>query len=344
MADQQLFSQLRALDLNGDPIAGALLRAYVVGTTTPKLIYTSTAATTVHPVPLEADGNGIFPQVFADGQVKIVITDADGGTVPGGTFDPAGYSPMTGSSAALISFAPTATIPETNVADAIASVYASIATSINAAGFGVTGDGVRLSNFDSLVIPSGAFRFDAATTGTRPTGWSTLLGTGIFIRETAARGMMIAIPRNNDDVAIRRLDVTWQPWVKVAHDGRIATQAQAIAGTAEDVYMNPLRVAQAIAALAPSAVGAVGTYAYLSSKVAIAPDTTWAEPGATKAGADLVYAGYHATATTSASETNASNPVVSATSPAGTWRCMGLARNGFLSGDRHVHTLWYRIS
>lgn len=83
------FSQLRAFDQNGDPVAGALAYFYAVGTTTPVTVYTASDNMTAHPSPLVADAAGVFPAVWARGEVKVNVTTALGATVPGYPQDPA---------------------------------------------------------------------------------------------------------------------------------------------------------------------------------------------------------------------------------------------------------------
>lgn len=56
-----------ATDENLNPLAGALLYTYdSVATTTPKTTYTDPGLTAPHENPIEADGSGKFPQVFAE--------------------------------------------------------------------------------------------------------------------------------------------------------------------------------------------------------------------------------------------------------------------------------------
>ena len=91
---------------------------------------------------------------------------------------------------------------------------------------------------------------------------------------------------------------------------------------------------QVMVATAGASVGAVGTYAYASSSTNIGAGTTWNNPGTTRAGSSLRYSGYYGPGGFTA---------ISASALAGTWLCMGFARN---SGDSNttVHTLWLRIS
>jgi hypothetical protein len=69
-----------ALDINGNPVAGAKLTFYVNETTTLLPVYTTAALNVAHPNPLSADAAGVFPSIFADTAVaySVAITDADG--------------------------------------------------------------------------------------------------------------------------------------------------------------------------------------------------------------------------------------------------------------------------
>ena len=114
----------------------------------------------------------------------------------------------------------------------------------------------------------------------------------------------------------------------------LATQAQAEAGTNNTTLMTPLRTAQAIgtqvdttlvlARTAAAAVGAVGTYAFLTP---VSTSTSY-DPGDTLAGSSLKYAG-----------AESGGVSTSATSPSGTWRLMGYKDN-----TTAVASLWLRIS
>lgn len=115
----------------------------------------------------------------------------------------------------------------------------------------------------------------------------------------------------------------------------LASQAQAETGTDNTTLVSPLRVSQAIAALAPApttatvlaatagaTVGAVGTYALL---LLITPVN--ASQGSTHAGSNLAYA-------------NAGGGTA-LVSPAGTWRLMGYVTN---AGGSAATCVFLRIS
>lgn len=74
-----------ALDLNGDPVAGAKLYFYDNLTTDLASIYTTAALTVAHPNPVTADAAGVFPSIFADDALifSVAITDAAGQPIGG---------------------------------------------------------------------------------------------------------------------------------------------------------------------------------------------------------------------------------------------------------------------
>jgi len=74
-----------ALDINGNPVAGAKLTFYVNETTTLLAVYTTSALNVAHPNPVSADAAGAFPSIFADTAVaySVAVTDADGVPITG---------------------------------------------------------------------------------------------------------------------------------------------------------------------------------------------------------------------------------------------------------------------
>lgn len=74
-----------ALDLNGNPQAGAKITFYANETTDLAAIYTSAALTVQHPNPITADASGVFPSIFADEDTEfsVAITDADDNPIGG---------------------------------------------------------------------------------------------------------------------------------------------------------------------------------------------------------------------------------------------------------------------
>ena len=73
-------SMSQNVDINGQPLAGALLYIFQVGTVaTPQNSYQDFGLTLVNPTPLQADQNGRFPAFYlADGQVHVRLTDSTG--------------------------------------------------------------------------------------------------------------------------------------------------------------------------------------------------------------------------------------------------------------------------
>jgi hypothetical protein len=260
MTYQLYFSQLRAVDSNGEPSPGALARFYVPGTTAPQTVYFDADLSVAVPQPLEASAAGVFPQVFAAAACKVVITGPNGATLAGGTQDPCIATPITGSAATSVTFAPSVAIPVTNVQAAIDRVQANIAAGFGAVGWGVTGAAPALPSFDDAALASGAYGFDSATPGTRPSGWAGVPGSALVVRNSASEAVIIATRAGSDQIAFRRFFGIWQPWVFLAHDGRIASTAQAEAGISDSTYMTPLLTKEAILAQAPAiASGAAAT-------------------------------------------------------------------------------------
>lgn len=74
-----------ALDINGNPQAGAKITFYDNETTTLKAIYTSADLSVAHPNPISANAAGIFPSIFADEDevFTVAITDADDDPISG---------------------------------------------------------------------------------------------------------------------------------------------------------------------------------------------------------------------------------------------------------------------
>lgn len=109
----------RALDDNGDIVAGARATFFEDGTSTPLTVYSDTGATTPVTQPLVADATGTFAATFTTQGVKVVITDGDGVELPGSPYDPAIVSLAAATGAASVTFAPITGNTATNVQNAI---------------------------------------------------------------------------------------------------------------------------------------------------------------------------------------------------------------------------------
>ena len=118
MADRVLM--LRATDTNGDIVPGARAYFYLNNTSTPVDVYTDARAETVHPSPVLADADGVFPDVFTTVALKLIVQDADGVTLPGYPSNNWHISPTVGTAAELVAFAPITGNPSTDVQAAIA--------------------------------------------------------------------------------------------------------------------------------------------------------------------------------------------------------------------------------
>lgn len=92
--------------------------------------------------------------------------------------------------------------------------------------------------------------------------------------------------------------------------------------------------------IAGGAVGAVGTYAFLGEIFGVT-----SQPGSTRAGSNLRYAGVMSSSQWIATTASALAAGVSTPVPSGTWRCMGYSQ--FVSqGENQYYggTLWLRIA
>lgn len=74
--------RFRAIDGDGNPLVGAKLYFYEVGTTTLKTIYTTSALSTTAANPATSDSAGLFPAIFMGrDNYKVVLEDADGNEI-----------------------------------------------------------------------------------------------------------------------------------------------------------------------------------------------------------------------------------------------------------------------
>jgi hypothetical protein len=231
MSDLVLFQPVRALDRNGEYAPGALARFYEPGTLTPRTVYADAALSTAHPTPLVADASGVFAPVYTSGNVKAVVTDADGVALPKGTMDPAFVVAAGGAEAGEITFDSTSGIPESNVQDAIERVDENWRTFIEGAGWGNEGSAIYISNMDATTTTSGVHRFDGSTTGTRPADWSAGDdGVLILIRQTSSAAIVIAARRSDGIIWARQMSASvWGAWYRL--DSPSQSQAVWNAGT-----------------------------------------------------------------------------------------------------------------
>lgn len=118
MSDLVSFNPSRAFDENTDAVAAAQAYFYDTGTLTARVVYSDSALTVPHAVPLLADGSGIFPEVFVGGgPVRAIVKKPDGTTIY--DLDPCVKVPSGGAGASTVSFTPTPEIAATNVQDAL---------------------------------------------------------------------------------------------------------------------------------------------------------------------------------------------------------------------------------
>jgi hypothetical protein len=95
-------SRYRAIDANGDPMAGAKLEFFESGTSTPLDTYADVALTTPNANPVVADAGGLFgPIYFQARSYKVVLKTAAGATV--WTVDPhTAIPPLEGSDVGIV--------------------------------------------------------------------------------------------------------------------------------------------------------------------------------------------------------------------------------------------------
>jgi hypothetical protein len=229
MTNQIVLSPPRVLDANGAPVANATVNFYLPGTTTPAAIYSDAALSVALANPQVTNSAGFLTTgVYSASAVDVVAYTSGGATITGYTFRPAAV-PVSGSAAEAITFAATAEIPQTNVQAAIESVVDRIDAQIGVSGWGVATASPLLTSWDGASIAGGAYRWDDTLGGAYPTGWSADSGAAVFARGSATTGFMLAA--NDESIAFRPLAGSWGTWREIAHDGRIASNADAQTGT-----------------------------------------------------------------------------------------------------------------
>ena len=221
MSDLISFNPVRALDANGNPVAGARAFFYTSGTTTPVTVFSDAAEQTPHPSPLLADAEGVFPPVFRSGQpIKVDVQTPGGESLNGFPLDPVLTVPASGSAASQVSFEPTENIPGTNVQAAIEQVQENLVEPLLAGGIGVTGNAEILSNVDATDTASGFYRFTTDATGTLPAALQDSNGVIYLIRRTSSSAWQFAGADADDRFYMRRLsDGKWEAWREWTHDG-----------------------------------------------------------------------------------------------------------------------------
>jgi len=105
MADRVIMP--RALNDNGEVVAGAKAYFYEAGTTNPLTVFSDSAGTVpITAPPLLADATGTFSAVFTTSPVKLDIKDASDVSLPGFPSDPAYTSPADAVGASAVAFSP----------------------------------------------------------------------------------------------------------------------------------------------------------------------------------------------------------------------------------------------
>lgn len=348
MSDIVDLSPNRPLDRDGLTVPGALAYFYLSGTTTPQEVYTTAAGDVAHPIPLEADAEGVFPPIFSAVALKCTVTDASGNVLPGYPVDPVAIIP-TGSGASSITFEPNADIPETNVQSAIERVQLNLVAPLLAGGIGVTGNADTLANIDATDTPSGAYRFATGATGTFPSGVTAAGGGTIRLwRETAAEAVMELTARGSAATWHRTLTgSTWGAWVLGSAGYRTVEEGGGSGMNTDKVRLGSNGTGllaqineNALGTIHTSnmSAGALGTYCFARH------DAGSIAFGVTVSGANLLPTSAVRSLTVNAAGFN-SFPDGAALS--GTWRCMGVfTANSTVSGVSTIEgaTLWLRIA
>lgn len=232
MANQLILG--RALDANGYVMAGAKATVYAAGTSTLIAVYSDVDGTVAAANPIEADGNGFWPQRYVTEAAKAVVTDAADVSIY--TLDPAPTTLGVGAAASEVSFNPTVDVPFNNVQAAIEGVATSVVSGVSAFGIGITGNAPLLAALDATNIAAGVYRFDGTTTGTYPTGVAAAdLGLVEMWRQTATVGIMELFHQTTNRRFKRRLTSgTWGAWREVIEVNIGATRGDIIRRGASD--------------------------------------------------------------------------------------------------------------
>jgi hypothetical protein len=119
----------RQVFFEGSSVEFARLYVYESETTTQVAVYSDSALTSARSQPIEADAAGVFPvcYVAASASLRFLVTDQNDVALPGYPMDDITPEPVGNSAADEISFTPISGVAETNVQDAIESVYATAA-------------------------------------------------------------------------------------------------------------------------------------------------------------------------------------------------------------------------
>lgn len=256
MAQQALFTPNRALDANAYAQPGATATFYASGTMTLITVYSDEAGTIATTNPITADGNGVFPQVFFNGEAKVIVRDADGATL--WTVDPCPATSGDVTGAASVSFNPTVAVPQTNVQAAIEAVAESVITGASGFGLGITGNAPTISNIDATAQASGVYRFTGTSTGTFPSG-VTASTTGLvrIDRQTAAEAIMYLRAAGGTRYFVRHLAAsTWGAWQGQIDDSTLVTSSETIASNDNDTTVP---TSAAVIDYVPAALNATGS-------------------------------------------------------------------------------------
>lgn len=289
MADLLDFTPVRILTADAAPGAAYTVAFYLSGTTTPATVYQDAGLSIPFSSTISADGNGDFPAIYNGGTaLKAVIQDALGGTVA--TVDPVRRSSLTATGAAGVSFAPTIALPFTNVQAAIEGSVAAAASGYQTYGLAVTGSATLLANIDATNIASGAYRFDATTTGTFPTQ-SAAANTGIIEtwRETSGSAVMFLYDDTLNVFWFRRMaSSAWGAWREVIMSDQGSAQGDILyRGASNWTRLAKGTAAQVLTMNGGATAPAWATPAAMSSITLLGTITTTSGASQTLSGLDL---------------------------------------------------------
>lgn len=189
MASVISLHQRQAFLPTGLVAAYAKLNVYLTGTATQVNVYSDAGLTSQRSQPINADAEGVFPVCYVSEAtpLRLLATDEDDVPLPGYPMDNITPFPTDDTGAVNVVFAPTESIPETNVQDAIEHVASLVTdqTTLNARAYtpwvtGGSGDNYTITPTPAITAYGGntfVVRPDRANTTTTPTLNVNGLGT-----------------------------------------------------------------------------------------------------------------------------------------------------------------------
>lgn len=216
MATLAPFPRFRALDANGDPLAGGKLYTYAAGTTTPKQTFTTQDESAANANPVILDSEGYADVWLESGAYKFVLDNSVDVTL--WTVDDVQGDAATafGATVTAISSNTTVTASDKNTA-----YWASGTFTVTLPAAATAGGGFQII-FKN--VGSGTVTID-------PNGSETIDGASTY---ALGAGESVVVACDGTD---------WQTYFSAPK----ASEAQAQAGTSNSVFMTPLRTQQHLA-------------------------------------------------------------------------------------------------